>query len=185
MRIALACLLAAGCDQLWNLDHVRDPTDAAGDGSADTGEDGKMPACPTAYTFQPATGTSYNVIASPNPWANARTVCRSMVAGAGWFTHLAVINTKAEYDILMTLPRVQNDGPWIGAFDADPSNLADEFRWVTDDPDTTIVWGPSQPDTLDVSHCGRMWVPEGMDNDGCDNSRTYICECDTHPDIEP
>ena len=176
--------MLVGCDRLWNIDKLGAPDADARLDTLENGGDGTMPDCP-GYMYQPVTGTSYMLMTTPNEWANARIVCYSTTTGPGWHGHLAVINSQTEYTALWAMLSVQNAQPWVGAFDAIPTNTTDEFRWVTDDPSTTLLWAPAQPDQLDVQQCAYMKVPEGMDNEICDGApRAFLCECDSYSDTE-
>ena len=187
MRGALVVLLLAGCDQLWNIDHV-DRTDAQVTVDPDAvapPPDGPMAlACPPSFTYNATTKTFYLLSTTPADWDTARDACRTMATGPGWFTHLAVVGAMDDYtSVFESFTEIASVTPWVGAFDTDPTDMQGLFRWVTDEPGVPTRWGSeNQPDQIDIQNCARMWVPDGMDNELCSSLRRYLCECDWFPD---
>ena len=189
MRVALACLLLAGCDQLWNLDHIDTHDDAGRDATVSDGIASDAPsdasACPSTFTYNPVSQTYY-LLGPTADWFTARAACKTEPHGAGWFTHLAVIGNFAEYTAVYNSSLdVATYTPWVGAFDTDNGDGQPQFRWVTDEPGAETLWGSMQPDQPDSQNCARMWVPQGMDNEQCGVAYRYLCECDQFADIMP
>jgi lectin-like protein len=187
VRIALACLLLAGCDRLFYLDRLPDvEIDAStiSDGAVDMAVDASPLVCPGDFTFLPETRTYYRVIQQPTMWPVARELCKTIQNNSNGYTHLIVINSQFEYDLVFAMPEVQAQTPWSGAFDNTPTDHASNFVWVTNEMPTYLNWGTDAwPDGPDSQNCARMAVPNGMDDETCSEMKWFVCECDRYQDF--
>ena len=177
-------MLATGCDKLFDLDRLPVPlSDAkldgvAGDGPVDTPD---IAECPVGFVPN-AVGTSYKLAPDPLGWTAAKAACKNLLNGGGLHTHLAVLVDKVEYDAAWIFIGGMGS-PWVGAFDTVLTDQQAKFEWVTNENAGSMAWDLSQPDQPDTQACARMRTPTGMDNETCAMIFTYLCECDTHPDI--
>jgi hypothetical protein len=183
-------LLLAGCDRLFFLDRLPDvDIDAAPDGVvADMtvdAPDGVSPlTCPPDFAFVPETQTYYRIVNQSADWQAARASCKGLQTGTG-YTHLVVINSDLEYNKVFAMQDVSTMTPWSGAYDPTAFDHLSNFVWVTNETPTVIKWGTGWPDAPDTQHCARIAVPEGMDDETCNEVKWFVCECDRFPDLSP
>jgi len=182
MRWLLVIVCLTGCDQLWNLQHVDQPTSEAGAIDAD------LSMCPTSYGL-PVDGYAarYRHYATGTTWDDAETLCERDVLG---FTHLVVLQDDGErMAIILALAKAgSTTSVWIGLSDR---VTEDQFLWVTDEPvgmppRETPPWPAGQPDNGGPGapqNCVRIQganstTPTMFDDADCTSIIDYICECD-------
>lgn len=124
-------------------------------------------ACMTAgYTVEPTTLGLYRRVNTNANWANAEADCADDVPGA---THLVVISSAAEnVFIKATLG-------WVGLTDR---AVEGTFVPVTDEINDVRTWEPGKPDGGNRENCVAMRTTQGLDDQDCPNTHTYVCECD-------
>lgn len=179
-RWCVFALYLAGCDQLWNLQHV-DESDGAVDGTVAI-------ACPNSY-YLTAVGSSshYRYSNVPMAWTDAEAACEADSP----MSHLVVVDDDNERAaLLLALGRDRMyDSFWIGYTDR---RLEDTFLWVTnqgvgDPPRGLPPWAAGQPDDFggdqDCVWIGGAGSPTAnlFDDGGCTLAFNAVCECDALP----
>ena len=149
---------------------VRDAavTDTLVDAPPDAPPDGDT-RCGAGYAATHGTSKYRVGVAS---WYDAERACE--MEGA----HLVVIGDAAENAFVLTLDPDGNI--WIGMSD---HRVEDTFRWVTggtvSPTDTRWQSSPPQPnDAGGAEDCGEMNAGAVWNDNPCDSSQTYVCECD-------
>jgi hypothetical protein len=179
-------LLMTGCDRIFYLDRLPEPEhDARVDSpvdAIDTPPDVPPGVACSEFTYDPRTDSYYKVMQIPMQWSTARTTCKSFSTFTGWYSHLVVINTDLEYGVVFGMSDIVNQSAWTGAYDYDTTDMVSGFRYVTTQTPVAVKWASPQPDAPDAQNCARFWVPEGMDDEGCDRQLWAVCECDRFPD---
>ncbi len=125
----------------------------------------------TAAGYTPVTGTTslFRDVPTGASWTAAEADCENDVDGA---THLIVLSSQAEVT-LMAAKR-----GWVGLFDND-TNL---FTSVTGEPNDLRPFAGGQPDNGNGNeNCVQYKDNNGLDDDQCNNSHRYVCECDGLP----
>ena len=184
--LVASALLAAGCDSLFNLDHLKAPLsdggeldtpatpndgalvdvpkgtiDAPPDGSDGTGE------CAISYS-----GQRYQLKTGLFGFAYAKTYCESLqVPGSTKYSHLAVVDDQAD------LTTISNIGAsaWVG-LQYDSTN--GRWAWVTAQSVPAITWAANEPNG--TGNCA-IENAVGLDDATCPESHSFICECDSYP----
>ena len=186
MRWLVALLGLAGCDQLWNLQHVDQEPREAGAIDAD------LSGCPMTYGL-PVDGypSRYRYEATGTSWDGAETLCAAETTG---LTHLVVLQDDDERLAIVTaLAKVgSTSSVWIGLSDR---VMEGEYRWVTDErvgmpPLENPPWPAGQPDNSGTGgteqDCVRIQgmtgaAPTLFDDGECSSIFDYVCECDGNP----
>ena len=177
MRIVGVLLLVAGCDSLWNLEHVP-PSDAF-----------DVAQCPSDYDRAFWPGSRFRVVTTAIPAWEASDACNDDAAGA---THLAVAATRDKLDALVgALTTEQGVGWWLGAVQPktvmSPSPSA-SWLWVTGEPIDPGQWSANEPNDandneadhveqfakIDMTRTGLVDILGSMATD-------VLCECDGRP----
>ncbi len=171
VRVITACMLLAGCHELFSLESVESLTDAR-----------PLTGCPSDYTFQLAADPTsyYRPSTSPISWSTASQVCAS---SADSNTHLVVIDSEAERQQLTAM---FTDRPlWIGLTDLGSEGA---FHWVTAEgapvpADGVPPWDVGQPaaefQAADCVYIGG----DGYNDINCTNFEAqFVCECDEFAD---
>lgn len=189
-RVALCLLGLAGCDQLFELEHVDQGSGGGSDAAVDSPRpDGEPMNCPAEYNIRLQTTASvYRLVTDSDTWINAEADCADdMPTGQ---THLMVLSTRGEWEALITNPPLYLfDDTYIGA--TAMKNGGIDFKWVTAEdtggfvvPATLGVppWEPDQPDSDGA--CGELRALSGaLHDDTCTERSNYICECDGRPEV--
>lgn len=120
------------------------------------------------YTAVPTAGASlYRTVTTSATWANAEADCANDVPGA---THLVVLSSTAE------VAYVETQLGWIGLTDRVTEGT---FVNVTNEANDVRPWLPGQPDNGGGDeNCAQMKTANGIDDDQCNNTHRYVCECD-------
>jgi hypothetical protein len=154
------------------VDAAKTPTDAAV-----VVADGPMPdaynfpavqAMCMAAGYDPASnGVYYRLPPIPANWNAAEADCANDVVGA---THLIVLSNTTEVQIAATEPG------WVGLSDQVTEGT---FVNVTNETPDQRPWDSGQPDNGNgTEDCARILSSGELDDDQCNNSRYYACECD-------
>lgn len=99
-------------------------------------------------------------------WLVARDDCAADVPGA---THLVVLSSTAEVQY------VKSQLGWVGLSDRATENV---FVNVTNEANDLRPFRSGQPDNgSGTEHCVQM-KSDGLDDDQCDETHAYVCECD-------
>jgi collectin sub-family protein 10 len=151
---------------------------AAVDAGGAAGEPGLV--CPEAYTLALPGGTSrYRHVQTGSSWVLAERDCEREGQ------HLIVIDDAAENEWLASLANVAvtdarstNQLMWLGAGD---SRKEGEFAWVTGDAVSLAFWNQSEPEPnslYDDEDCAEIRGSGEWNDDRCNVTLTYVCECD-------
>lgn len=184
--IVFVVVATAGCDDLFNLEHV---TYAPGDATRDAGPDAPPDAplaCPADYTTING-DAHYRLVATAVSFVEAATDCADdETAGPAitMHTHLAVLSSTAETAYLYGL----GSSRWIGLTDLTANGI---WKWVTDeaalDPSAadTSLWATGEPNNPSTELCGHFdsFHTNRVNNVICGETHAYACECDAFPNI--
>jgi hypothetical protein len=175
----MGCALG-GCHNVWSLDDLRAPDDAAFDAPR---PDGEPAGCPATYDkILQVTASRYRLELKADDWVAAANDCANDAPG---LTHLMVLSNAAEQQALVTLPATfLVEDAFIGGTDL--LTNTNDYRWVTSEvtgyavPITAGGWEENQPDN--TGQCMELRVVSGsLHDEGCGNASNYICECDGRP----
>jgi Lectin C-type domain len=183
--VVVACLVGCSFHPGTLIDaRTRDGTELDGragdadvtDGDPIGGIDGAIdaPACPPGYTFNATTSSWYRyATAASVSWTAAQADCDD----DGFGTHLVVIETTGENDVIDTM--VVSGEPWLGMSDRIAEGT---WRWVTGPQLGFVDWISGNPNGGTNQNCGEF-NGAGWHDDACTVSQPFICECDgTEPD---
>ena len=182
---ALACQTTADCDGDRTCESgfcVRAGEDVipdSGSVSPDAASDATPPpdadpfeaiaALCTTAGYTPVTGITgalFRDVPQGAQWAAAQADCKNDVPGA---THLIVLSSQTEADFM------KSKRGWVGLFD----NGTNVFKSVTEEPDDLRPFASGQPDNGGGDeNCVQYKDNDGLDDDQCNNSHRYVCECD-------
>ncbi|HSD86025.1 MAG TPA: C-type lectin domain-containing protein [Kofleriaceae bacterium] len=188
MRWLAVVLALGGCDGVFGLRHVGEPSDASGSASSDgrplVRPDGDPGNCPASYSFTlPTTASRYRVVLEGKDWLSAEAACAADMPGS---THLIVLSVPGEWDALGAQSEIfLTNFVWVGLSDRKTEGT---FIPVTHE-DTNgypaamkTPWAPGLP-TNGGADCAQMEPVTGLLHDiSCTDSQNYICECDRHAD---
>ncbi|HEY8145111.1 MAG TPA: C-type lectin domain-containing protein [Kofleriaceae bacterium] len=148
-------------------------TDAAPGGDGALSPDGAAAldaafACPPGYEIAGESGSAYRSGADLG-WLAAEGACEADGPG----THLVVIDDATENATVDAISSASRT--WIGYSDLIAANT---WRWVTSVPGFDGGWdtGGGQPDGS--GDCAVIDQNGGWRDQGCGDSRDYVCECD-------
>jgi hypothetical protein len=163
-------VLCASCNQLFGLDHVGS---APGSDAMHVQQAGE---CPVDFGSR----RYLYVDILPTRWLEANAYCVSLdkVTDDAVYSHLAVIGSAAEAEVVKSLIP---DDTFVGLSDA---KQADTYLWVTTET-TTIgaAWDTGEPDSSSSKPWGAALQPDGsLDAHGSGTSKPFLCECDEFPD---
>jgi hypothetical protein len=172
IRIALACLVLAGCRIGFDeLDHEDDFDDGVGEPAAEAPDASTgAGACPQGYV---EAGTScYRVsLIRANTWLDAELACEADGVGA----HLATISDPAESALFASLVQAANvNDTWVGVTDRLVEGM---YRNVTGDLAAYLVWATDEPSTSDCVQSDGVEFHASQ----CDSSDEFVCEVDGIP----
>lgn len=182
LRLWLVVCLLAGCGAQVDAHRGDDdrpdaagvtPGDAPGL-AADAAPDGSsfLAACMAkGYTSATGLASLYRVVGTAASYADAEAACAGDVAGA---THLIVLSSSAEVDF-----DIHHLG-WVGLDDRVTEGT---FVNVTNEPNDTRPWRSGQPDNGGGSEDCVQLKADGLDDDQCNNTHAYVCECDGRPPL--
>ena len=178
MRVALIVIALAGCDDLFNLEHI----DRVDGGSDAAGFD--LSKCPSTYNLVLIDSSRYRVLTAPDrAWVQSD-LCNADSAG---FTHVAVLETSVEAVAAQAeLDKLQQFRWWIGAVqDRSAVNPGDGWIWLTGEPLMSGWDAPVEPDDADMielDHLEQFAVIQqghvGLIDIAGHDIYTAICECD-------
>jgi hypothetical protein len=123
------------------------------------------------YTAQTGLSSLYRVVTNDAEWAAARSACAADVPGA---THLVVLSDATEVAFIK-----QREG-WVGLSDLATENT---FVNVTQEPNDLRPFLSGQPDNGGGTEDCVQMKEDGLDDDQCDETHTYVCECDGRADV--
>ncbi len=126
--------------------------------------------CTTAG-YAPLAGTTslFRDVPTVASWTAAQADCKNDVDGA---THLIVLSSATEAAFM------KSKRGWVGLFDND-TNI---YSSVTGEPDDLRPFANGQPDNGGGDeNCIQYKDDDGLDDDQCNNSHRYVCECDGLP----
>jgi hypothetical protein len=184
MRVVVALLVLAGCDDLWNLELVPSP-DAGG--MQDSGFDLEVD-CPPTYELRLFPGSRYRV--TDNSYAAWDTADDCADDTLGRTTHLATAQTAQELAALHESLVAQSAGRWwLGAVQPKSGVTLplDGWIWLTGEPIEMTMWSitplePNDGDGLEPDHLEQFALIQDsrqglIDLDGGFGNRG-LCECD-------
>lgn len=192
MRVLLLLLgLSAGCDRLFGLSRLDEPTavDAPGDSASDGAVvvDARVDSivqthsgCPQGFA-QPYENSQYRYIATPRPWSDALAFCHGLDDPTSTKrVHLAVLTSDFERSTHISVMVVGSAGPfWIGLSD---TAVEGTYQWVTAEPvpyPEPSSWGVSEPSQLPDDDCVRVeYSNNNLDSMACATASPFVCECD-------
>lgn len=127
-------------------------------------------ACTTAgYTPLAGTTSLFRDVPTGASWVAAQADCKNDVDGA---THLIVLSSEVEAAFM------KSKRGWVGLFDND-TNV---YSSVTGEPNDLRPFAAGQPDNGGGDeNCIQYKDNNGLDDDQCNNSHRYVCECDGLP----
>jgi hypothetical protein len=177
MRIAVALLLLAGCDDLWNLEHLEEgPFDPA--------------SCPSTYALALWPGSRFRIGDTERTAWTAHDRC-SADSTTGVPTHLAVAATRDKLDALVGALTARADVRWwIGAVQpTSATEVGGDWLWLTGEPVAADLWdAPAEPNDgngIEDIHDEQFAFIEASDAGLLDvNGITllrFLCECDGRP----
>jgi hypothetical protein len=179
MRLgSLLMLMLAGCGvQLGgggnkpsaDVDAATSPEiDAPTQTMPDADPQGVIRAACMAKGYAAANGLTslYRASTLEKTWIDAEAECAADVVGA---THLVVLSSTAESSF------IQSRLGWVGLSDRATENL---FVNVTAEPNDQRPFLNGQPDNGGGSEDCAQMKQGGLDDDQCDNSHVFVCECD-------
>lgn len=187
--LVATALLAAGCDSLFNLDHLKPPL-IDGGGPLDSHEevpDSALVDVPPGTIDAPLDGSdatglcaiSYagNRYQAKNylySWAMADNYCRTLqVPNSTKYSHLAVVDDQADLSAITSA--AGSAAAWVGlSYDS----INGRWSWITAQSVPTIVWGANEP--TGAGSCA-LATTTGLVDDSCAQSRPFVCECDSYP----
>lgn len=177
----LAALFVTGCgvqigggsDQKSSTADASPQADASADASPmpdGNGMTAVFAACMAkGYTAASGMTSLYRASAMSRDWPAAQAECASDVAGA---THLIVLSQAAESQFMQTKLG------WVGLSDqATEGTMVN----VTLEPNDQRPFLPDQPDDGGGEEDCVQMKSGGLDDDQCENSHVYVCECDGRP----
>jgi len=170
---------ASGASGSAGTTHVRDAAGSAGESSSAGAPSG--PACLQTYpTVVEGLTSRYKQGATRLKWVEAERDCETEGG------HLIVIDSDAENTwmagiaaLSLTNQASSHQLAWLGMGDHATEG---EFRWVTGVPLTLTSWFSDEPNSLnDAEDCGEMRASGLWNDDRCNASLVYVCECDGQP----
>jgi hypothetical protein len=190
MRIAVWLVALAGCDDLFNLDHIDHKphdaalVDAAADATSDAAFDRERD-CPVNYDLALFAGSLYRITAdSPFAW-DAHDECNADKPG---FTHLAAAQTQQELSALHASLVAKNLGIWrLGAVQPVAVTMPIEgWLWVTGEPVDMVMWTALEPNDgngLEDDHSEQFAIISAQAEDRMIDlagnlGHRAVCECD-------
>ena len=82
---------------------------------------------------------------------------------------------SSEANAVYTQITGSNPNTWVGL-----SNLAGSYKVVTNEPNSYLPWGASQPSG--GTQCAYLLSTAQYASDVCAVLHTFVCECDGFPD---
>ncbi len=126
------------------------------------------PACEASYLPAPGLTSRYR-LAPVRSFREAELDCES---DGG---HLPMIDSDAE-NTWLSAQIVDPDVTWIGATD---SQVEGTFRWLTGELVTSPRWAMGEPNDINgLENCVEMFPSGEWNDERCELTRTYFCECD-------
>jgi hypothetical protein len=204
MRFVALVLLLPGCDRVFkleDLDPVHDSaSDGAGSGSGSDAAANDAPAsdasplpdapiaCPLGYMPLGNHNTSYKLVNTAAAFPIARGICNMDEVGITRHTHLVVLDDESERVLLVSS---FGSNLWIGLVRIGQQNA---FQPITDQATTfpplaVPPWAGAQPSGQTGENCvrtvpanGSITVAGALDDQFCNLSLKYVCECDDFKD---
>jgi hypothetical protein len=186
MRIVVWLLVLAGCDDLFNLEHIDPQRDGAALDAFDPDVD-----CPQGYDLALFAGSRYRVTESSYAAYDSSDDCNDDKLG---FTHLAVAPTNAEVTALHDSLIAKGFGRWWLGGVQPAAGVTDPIQgwlWVTGEPVDVGQWAIGEPNDGDADEQDHIeqfmfideTVPGLVDLLGSFGNRA-LCECDGRPVTE-
>lgn len=172
--------MLVGCDQLFQLDRVNEPTGPSSDAMT---ADGGLASCPADYVEVDELPYRYRAATSPAVWQAADDDCRDDSETA--ITHLPVFASSGELAVFALRFFVGSPPPpylhagYARDIDQDPNS----FRPVTGGAMVSGLWASSEPNNLGGTETvTAVEIDSRALEDGSPTSvRSYVCVCDGVP----
>ena len=142
------------------------PVDATVDATVDAMVDADP--CPAGYAAITGgeMGSQYRFVTGAKPWIDAEHDCEH-----DGLAHLAVLDNDGERDAVRGM--ISGD-TWLGVTDLVSEGT---FFKVTTGAAAYLPWDSGEPNNQFNEDCVEL-SGGGFNDEGCDNSDVYVCECD-------
>jgi hypothetical protein len=181
MRWCIAIIALAGCDKLFDVEHVDLEIDAAID-APPIFLDAPEP-CPTSYVTYAGTpaASRYLFVGAQALWLDAEADCEGDTRTK--ITHLVVFDDPSEMMTLRTGIEGQLGGNTFAAHAGAARDFGtdkNQFFAVTGEPLPLSgpPWGPSEPSNIDIETTTRFESFADLTDQPPTNMLSHVCECD-------